>query len=246
MTPLVVALLAFVCICGAGLLGLAIHPAEEYLADQPRETVRFTQGIVASLAALVLSLLIAGATGHFRAQGEQLRAMSAEAMVLHSVLEQYGPEAAGAQAALRRSVEHSIVEIWATPLARARPSNGRGLFSEIAGLEPASPSQVFLKTKALEQLVAMSRARAALATAEQSGAIQTPIVVMLVLWFVALFLTAGLLGHPNGMAIGATVLGSAAVSGALLLVLELDQPFHGVLALSDAPLREVLAVLLRP
>ena len=39
------------------------------------------------------------------------------------------------------------------------------------------------------------------------------------------------------------VLGSAAVSSAVLLVIELDRPFHGVMAVSSVPMREALATL---
>jgi hypothetical protein len=243
MMPASLAGLAFVCIAGAGLLGLALRPHEAHRAESLRETVRFTQGIVASIAALVLGLLVAGATDHYRGQGEQVRRMAAEVIVLDRALTQFGPEAAEARRALRHAVEHTIEEIWATDAKRLTLPPGPNLVDAVAQLETTTPRETFLKEQALDQIVTLSRARATLATAEHAGAIQLPVVVMLVLWFVFLFFLSSLFGQPDRLAIGAMVLASAAVASALLLVLELDRPFQGIMAVSALPMREALAGL---
>ena len=67
---------------------------------------------------------------------------------------------------------------------------------------------------------------------------------MLIAWFALLFLAMGLFSRPNLMSVAATIAGAAAVSSALVLVLELDRPFSGILALSDAPLRDALQALI--
>lgn len=243
MTPLSIAVLAFVCIAGAGFLGLALRTEEAHRAEPVRDMVRFTQGIVASISALVLGLLVAGATDHYRGQSEKIRRMAAEVIVLDRALAQFGPEAAEARHVLHRAVEHTIEEIWATEAKRVTMPPGPNLLDTVVQLEAATPRQVFLKEQALDQVVTLSRARATLATAEHGGAIQMPVVVMLVLWFVFLFMLAGLYGRPDTLAIGAMVLGSAAVASALLLVLELDRPFQGIMAVSDVPLHHALATL---
>jgi hypothetical protein len=243
MTPMPLAILAFVCIAGAGLVGLALRPGEAHKAEPVREMVRFTQGIVASISALVLGLLVAGATDHYRGQGEQVRRLAAEVIVLDRALTQFGPEAAEARRVLHRAFEHTIEEIWATDARRLTMPPGPNLLDAIVRLDATTPGQTFLQQQAQEQVVTLSRARATLATAEQGGAIQMPVVVMLVLWFVFLFLLTGLYGQPDTLAIGAMVLGSAAVSSAVLLVIELDRPFHGIMAVSSLPMREALATL---
>lgn len=243
MTPLSTAVLAFLCIAGAGLIGLALRPNETHKAEPVRDMVRFTQSIVASISALVLGLLVAGATDHYRGQGEQVRRLAAEVVVLDRALAQFGPEAAEARRVLHRSVEHTIDEIWATDARRLTMPPGPNVLDTIVLLEAATPGQAFLKMRAQEQIVTLARARATLATAEHGGAIKLQVVVMLVLWFVFLFLLTGLYGQPDALAIGAMVLGSAAVASALLLVLELDRPFQGIMAVSDAPMRDALTTL---
>jgi hypothetical protein len=243
MTPLSIAVLAFAFITGAGFLGLALRPHETHKAEPVRDMVRFTQGIVASISALVLGLLVAGATDHYRSQGEQVRRMAAEVIVLDRALAQFGPEAAEVRRVLHRSVEHTIDEIWAGEARRLTMPPGPNVLDMLMQLEAATPGQAFLQGQAQGQLVTLTRTRATLATAEHGGAIQVHMVVMLVLWFVFLFLLAGLYGQPDTLAIGAMVLGSAAVASALLLVLELDRPFHGMIAVSAAPMREALAMV---
>lgn len=243
MSPLAVATIAFACICGAGLLGLAMSLRDEYLAEHSRETVRFTQGIIASISALVLGLLIAGATDHYRSQGEQLRRMATEIVVLDRALAHYGPQAAAARAELRQSVRQALTEIWDHGAASGPHAPSRVLLAEITALEPADASARFIQAQALSQIVELARSRARLAHGEQAGAIQPPVVVMLVLWFAALFLANGLFGKPNALSVGATVVGSGAVAGALLLVLEFDRPFRGILRVSDEPLRLALAAI---
>jgi hypothetical protein len=242
-TPLSIAVLAFACMAGAGLLGLVLRPGETHKPEPVRDMVRFTQGIVASISALVLGLLVAGATDHYRGQGEQVRRMAAEVIVLDRALTQFGPEAVEARRVLHRGVEHTIEEIWATDARRLSLPPGANLLDAVAQLDPKTPGQTFLQQQAQEQVVTLSRARATLATAEQGGAIQLPVVVMLVLWFVFLFVLSSLYGQADTLAVGAMVLGSAAVASALLLVLELDRPFHGIMAVSSVPMREALATL---
>jgi hypothetical protein len=243
MTPLSLAVLAFASIAGGGLLGLALRPAEAHKAEPVRDMVRFTQSIVASIAALVLGLLVAGATDHYRNQGEQVRRMAAETIILSRALTMFGPAAEEARRVMHRSVEHTIEEIWATDARRVTMAPGPNLLDSVVQLEAATPGQAFLKQRALEQVVTLARARATLATAEHGGAIQPQVVVLLVMWFVFLFLLTGLYGRQDTLAIGAMVLGGVAVASALLLVLELDQPFHGMIVVSSVPMREALAVL---
>ena len=78
----------------------------------------------------------------------------------------------------------------------------------------------------------------------QSGtSISTPFLVVVVFWLTALFVSFGLFAPRNATAVTALVVSAISVAGALFLVLELDQPFSGIMQLSDAPLRDAIAVL---
>ena len=79
---------------------------------------------------------------------------------------------------------------------------------------------------------------------EQLGnSIPVPFLVVLVLWFSIIFASFGLFASRNATVIAAFLVCGLSVSGAIFLILELDQSFEGLLQGSRAPLRAVLAQL---
>jgi hypothetical protein len=79
---------------------------------------------------------------------------------------------------------------------------------------------------------------------EQSGSsIPIPFLVVLVFWLSLIFVSFGLFAPPNPTMVIALLLGALSVSGAIFLILELDQPFGGLIQISSAPLRNALAHL---
>jgi hypothetical protein len=80
---------------------------------------------------------------------------------------------------------------------------------------------------------------------QQAGnAIQTPLLVVLVFWLAALFGSFGLFAPRNATVIAVLCVSALSVSGAILLILEMNQPFQqGLVKVSSAPLRYTLAHL---
>jgi hypothetical protein len=62
-----------------------------------------------------------------------------------------------------------------------------------------------------------------------------------VFWLVILFMAFGLFAPSNATVFAALFVGSLSVSGAIFLILELDQPYAGLMRLSAAPLRAAVA-----
>jgi len=73
--------------------------------------------------------------------------------------------------------------------------------------------------------------------------IQTPLLVVLVFWLAALFASFGLFAPRNATVIAVPCVSALSVAGAILLILEMNQPFQGLVKLSSAPLRYTLAHL---
>src|SRR5262249_38373466 len=79
---------------------------------------------------------------------------------------------------------------------------------------------------------------------QQAGsAIQTPLLVVMVFWLAALFASFGLFAPRNATVIAVLGLSALSVAGAILLILEMNQPFQGLMKVSSAPLRYALAHL---
>jgi len=245
-SPLAIAVYAFLATLGAGLLGLRLQPHGEVEKDGSRDAVRLVQALVASIAALVLSLLIASASDHFRRQATAVTTLASRVVVLDRLLGEYGPETAEIRASLRRATERAIDDIWSR--ADRRPAAGaeRKAFDEVMQLTPTTPRQQFLHAQALRLGLEIAETHALLLASETMSAIQPAMLAVLIGWFALLFLATGLFTQRNPTVLGAMIAGAIAVAGAIFLVLELDHPFHGLVALSHEPLLQAVQAMPRP
>ncbi len=114
MSDLEISLLAFACIVGGTLLGRVgrFFFPDHHVSDEAREAVELGVGTIASIAALVLGLLIASAKGTFDTKSGATRQVAARAILLDRVMAHYGPEAKEARESLRRGVASSIQRMW--------------------------------------------------------------------------------------------------------------------------------------
>ena len=92
-------------------------------------------GLVGTMAALVLGLLISSAKGSFTPQSNELTEMSARVIVLDRVLAHYGPETQEARRILRTMVVDSLDRIWPSesnhPALREPQLGGEGVIDDI-------------------------------------------------------------------------------------------------------------------
>src|SRR4030095_10323580 len=89
-----VALVLFVCIFGGALLGefLRTKLPKDHLQEDSKDVVKLGMGLVATMAALVLGLLVASAKSSYDSQRNGLDQISASLIMLDSRLGDYGPE----------------------------------------------------------------------------------------------------------------------------------------------------------
>ena len=74
---------------------------------------------------------------------------------------------------------------------------------------------------------------------QSASSIQTPFLLVLILWLGIIFASFGLFAPRNGTVYAVIFLSALSLSTAVFLILELDQPFDGAIRISDAPLRTV-------
>ena len=79
-----------------------------------------------------------------------------------------------------------------------------------------------------------------LLVAQSVSSISKPMLVILVLWLAIIFLGFSVLSPPNGTAIAALMISALAVSAAIFLILELDQPFSGLIRISSEPMHNAI------
>jgi len=247
VTAIVIALAAFACIAAGAWVGGRIRRVTpvEHLTDDTREIVIAGLGLVSTLTAVVLGLLIDSAKGSFDAVNNDMKQLASKVVVLDSVLAQYGPETRAARTMLVRVVAGKIAAIWPEAAPRdvtaAQPT--RKLYLEFAdqvqGLAPATDSQRGTKAQA-QQLVIEIAKLYALMQEEKQASVMLPVVVVLVLWLVAIFAGFGLIAPANHTVRRVLMLCALSVALSVLLIMELDDPLTGVLKVSSAPLVSAL------
>jgi len=249
MTSTTTGLCVFACVFGASAAAMLIRNAlpKHHLSADTKDLVKLAMGLVATMAALVLGLLVASAKGSYDTQKAEVVQMAAKVAFLDRTLAHYGPEAAQARAVLRRALEVAITRIWPANKLQEGPlaptaTGGEVLFDLLQNLAPQTEAQRSLKAQALAQAADLGQMRWLLF--EQSGSsISTPLLVIVVFWLAILFFSFGLFGPANSTAVGALMVAALSVSGAIFLVLELDQPFSGRIRISSQPMLNALSQL---
>jgi hypothetical protein len=251
MDPLIVGLISVVCISIGLLVGLLLEnilPAH-HLDERSRDTVKIAAGMLATLTALVLGLLVSSAKNSFDAMNTAIASAGAKIVMFDRVLANYGPEATEARQQLRQSVAGAIDRIWSSkkmsPGGLRAAESGTGLDTIQIKLNELIP-----KNNAQQQLLARAHQigedvlQTRLLTIEEQQHVLPPLfLIFLISWLAVLFLSCGLCAPRNFTVIALLLICALSVSSAIFLVLEMDRPLDGVIKASDAPLRKALELI---
>lgn len=245
----VIALTLFIVLVGVILLGGRISRVlpEEQLSDDSRDAVKLALGLVATMTAILLGLLISSAKGAFDTARTEVMQMAAKVTLLDRVLRLYGPEAMDARHALRDAIAEGVRRTW--PADRSHPVRldpneqaGDAMYVTISHLAPHDEAQRALKTQASTLMVQLAEFRA-LVQAQAVSAVSKPLLIALVIWLVVIFFGFSLLAPANIISRLALVAGAFSVSCAVMIILELDYPFAGIIRIPSDPMINTLAHL---
>jgi len=241
--------IVFVCVFGGALLGLFMHRLlpDHHTSSDTKDVVKLGMGLLATMAALVLSLLIASAKGSYDTQSREVTQLAANIAIVDRALAYYGPEAKDIRDNLRRSMGLIVEQMWPTDASRRAEldpasTKAEGLYEQLQALSPQTEAQRSLKAEALRVAVEFAQTRSLL-FAQRGSSIPLPFLVILIFWVAVIFVSFGLFAPRNATVIVALLVCALSVSCAIFLILELDQPFQGFIQVSSAPLRSALARL---
>lgn len=243
--------LVFASLSCAGLLGLGLRALlpDHHLSKETHDSVKIAMATVASMAALVLALLVSSTKGSYDTEKGEMTQMAAKVIFLDRVLADYGSQTAEARNLLRESVEQAIIRMW--PDENSEPSElaptmswSEGLPRAIHALSPADDTQTSLKAQAITLANELVQIRWLLFEQAEST-ISMPMLTVVVAWLAIIFLSIGLFAPPNGTIVIAILLAALSVSGAVFLILELDLAFDGLIRFSSEPMRNALNQLRR-
>lgn len=251
MSHLLIFLLVFICVFGCALLGMYARTRlpDHHLDEDSATAIKLAAGLIATLAALVLGLLISSAKSSFDTVSGDLERNALNVVRLDRALAQYGPEAQS----LRQQLKHNY-GTWIELLASRNTTMLSMLDSpqilsrindfqrQLTQLAPVDENQRQVQERALEISDEVFAARW-LALMQKRGAIPVALLIVLVSWLCVIFGTFGLLAPRNGTVMFFFLLCALSASGAVFVILEMDTPLTGIVKVSVTPMREALSQL---
>jgi hypothetical protein len=246
VNSLAIAGIVFVCVFGGAMAGMVLRRflPESHLREESKEVIKLGTGLIATMVALVIGLLVATATSDFATQSNSFQDMATNLVLLDRVLAHYGPEANQSREQLRRTVASAIDRRWpentqaqAILAVPTHGTDGRTIVDSIRELAPRDDAQRALQSQAFQIAADLARSRW-LMSEQHEGSIPMPFLVVLAFWLFVLFVSFGLFSPRNPTVIAVLLLCALSVAGAILLILDLDQPFEGFIQISGAPLRD--------
>jgi len=246
MITISLAAILFLFLAGVTLLGARLRrlvPAEHLSADS-KDAVKLALGLVATMTAILLGLLVSSAKSSFDTARSEVMQMSAKIALLDRVLMLYGPQTADARHALRDSVAEGVRRTW--PADGRRPAQlepneemGDAVYVAISRLAPQDEAQRALKTEATTLMVQLAELRT-LVRAQAVSSVSKPLLIALVIWLVVIFLGFSLLAPANATNTLALLAGAFSVACAVFIILDLDHPFAGVVRIPSEPMIRTL------
>ncbi len=255
MGPLVISLIAFVFIFGGALFGIFLRNIlpEDHLSDESKDAVKLGIGMIATLAALVLGLLVASAKGTFDTASTGLRQIGTRIILLDRTLAHYGPEAMEARELLRRSLTDAIEQVWPEEggggaevlesKLRRQPARIEAVQDRLGQLTPKNDAQRWLLNRALQVSGDIAEGRWLLIEQMGQSSFPRPFLGILIFWLLIIFATFGLFSPRNTTVIIIFLICALSVGGSLYLIMELDTPYGGLIKVSSVPMRHALALL---
>ena len=221
------------------------------MSEQSRNIVNVAIGLIATLSALVLGLLVASAKSAFDSRNDEIKQSAARLVLLDRTLRQYGPEMNEIRALLPELTQRRIDHTWKKekPRDHVRIVREDATSSEIIreGLwrvTPSTEAQRWLFARALTLTAEIEHGRWLLIEGDQSS-IPGQFLMVLTSWIAVIFAGLGLFSPRNPTVYAVLFICALSVSTAMLMILEMDQPFEGILQIPRCAVRSAVEEMRR-
>jgi hypothetical protein len=247
-----ISFIAFGFVFGGAVAGmiLRVRLTERQFSNDAKDVIKLGIGLIATMNALVLGLLVSTAKSSYDAKRTHVTQLAANAILVDRTLALYGSDTKEARGALRDLVSSAIDQIRSIRGDLPRDTLSKlkvgatDFYQAVAALSPHDEERKSLKAEALRITFQIAEIRA-LAFAQRSSSIPSPFLVVLVFWLTILFMGFGLFAPLNTTGVVAMSICALSVSAAIFLILDMDQPFGGVMQISSEPLRNAMIVITR-
>jgi hypothetical protein len=247
VSALAIAVTAFVLILASAIAGALLRPRlpEHHLSGDSKDVIKLATALIGTMAALVLGLLFANTHTSFDTTSADVSRMTADVLELDQLLKEYGPEAKPARAALREDIQPWIDAIWKEDAAKgggtkpAPRSHRESVGFLVRSLTPENAAQASIQARAVQVATDLAETRLVL-NVQPDDTISNTFIIVLVFWLMMIFGVFSM-NSPFNVTLGVVIfICIVSASTAIYLILELAQPFDGLMQISNAGLRTAL------
>ena len=251
MTAIIISVGVGILTFGLELFGLFLQKLlpENHMTTGARDMIGAIMGLVTLLLALVLGTLVGSAYGFFAVQKSNVETLGARSIQLDMALVQYGPEAEPLRMGLKSALKRSYNTIWGggdTDPKELEVASYLPMFMMmnrgIASLDPKTPAQTALVGTIATNAAIIQQTRL-LMSLQLASPVSWPLLNIVVSWAMLLFCGFGVLSRFNMTSVVALAFGSFAVASAVFLILQLNEPFTGLLRLPGASVEETIRAI---
>jgi hypothetical protein len=248
MSSIIIGLITFVCVFGGALLGLFLRNIlpDHHLREDSKDAVKTGVAMIATLAALVLGLLISSAKDSLDAMNTAFTQNGARIIMLDRVLKFYGPDAKEVREQLQDVVQSNVERMSSknkTRKIKMKTSERTGgmelVVDKLRTLTPQNESQRFLQSQALQIGNDLLQSRW-LVMEQAQLTLPLTFLVILIFWVTIIFISIGLFSPYNSTVIVVLLVCAMSVSLAMFLIEDMSHPFGGTMKVSIAPLVNAL------
>jgi len=205
------------------------------------------------MAAIVLGLLVASAKGSYDTKREELQSAATKVIVLDRTLRQYGSDTQPIRALLRDAITARSSMSWVAQEAAANRSGAappalygyEEIWMALRKLSPTNETQRALQARGLEIVDQVGQLRWLLIS-QSSDSISRPLLFSLVTWLAVIAGCAALFAPRHRTMFVVGLLCALSIAGTIFLIMELYNPFGGVMRVSNAPVQTAIDLISRP
>ena len=248
MSPLEVTSISIACFLLASAAGLWIGqvlPLSEW--DRPnQDLVKESRRLLVGIATLTLSLILAWATTSFNERQNEIENSASKIIGLDSTLGKLGKKADESREILHGIVTKGISRIDAiaeSGFGAEQNRKGIGvnkLQLKILDLTSDNQREEWLKSSALGLSKELTQFKW-LQFSGTNGSIQSPVLIIMIIWLSIIFMSYGLVSPFNITGIATLCVVAAVTSSVIFVILDLDAAGGGIIqSISSEPLKAAL------
>jgi uncharacterized BrkB/YihY/UPF0761 family membrane protein len=242
-----VAILTFL----AGMVGLHLQKLlpDEHSVAKSRDMIGSVISLVTLLLALVLGTIVGSAYVFSSTQQSELQTLAAHSLLLDKALAEYGPETKPVRDAIKAALSRTHELFWGSGVADTQKLSVAAAMvglqpfdAYIASLDPQTPAQKKAAETASAQFGQIEEIRLSMSL-QLANPFSRPLLIIVVAWSLFLFCGFGLISRVNATTLTALAFGAFSVASAILLILELSQPYTGLFRTSPAALEQTIEAI---